>query len=71
LFDFSDFIGEKRELLFEGIGFSVPTDAEKVLKQIYGDYLTPPPESERLGHERYGTDIIFDCENSYELYKMV
>lgn len=68
-YEYDDFFGADRKLLFENTLFSVPTNAEKILEQNYGDYMTPPPVNERIGHERYCSAIIFDCDHSYEIYK--
>lgn len=43
------FVGEK-EMLFEGRSFPVPMKTEALLQNMYGDYMTPPEESERGGH---------------------
>jgi lipopolysaccharide cholinephosphotransferase len=39
--------GTPAELEFEGQRFMVPADYKTVLKNIYGDYMTPPPISKR------------------------
>ena len=39
--------GEGRMVKFEDTEFRIPVEAEKILSQEYGDYLTLPPESER------------------------
>lgn len=36
---------------FEDGVFPVPLEYDKVLTSLYGDYMTPPPESARTGHE--------------------
>ena len=35
---------------FEDLMLNGPADYDTVLKQMYGDYMTPPPESEREHH---------------------
>lgn len=42
--------GEGRMHEFEGIRCNIPVKAEKVLQQIYGDYMQLPPEEKRVGH---------------------
>lgn len=37
-------------LSFEGHLLKAPKDYDAVLRQAYGNYMTPPPESERQGH---------------------
>ncbi|MDO5132919.1 MAG: LicD family protein [Eubacteriales bacterium] len=37
----------KRTAIFEGQSFPVPKETEKVLEQLYGDYMTPPPVEKR------------------------
>ena len=36
-----------KKLEFEGELFNCPCAYDKVLKKIYGDYMTPPPERDR------------------------
>lgn len=38
------------ELEFEGHLFPAPAGWEELLSNMYGDYMTPPPETERGGH---------------------
>ncbi len=43
-----DFLGEPNQLLFNGEYFSVPTIPESFLSKRYGDYMTLPPEDQRV-----------------------
>lgn len=47
--------GEGRKYEFEGMLLNGPEDYETYLTQLYGDYMTPPPESERNWHS---TEIV-------------
>lgn len=40
-------LGTPVRIPFEGVELPVPADADGVLRSIFGDYMTPPPESER------------------------
>jgi len=40
------------EILFEGEKYSAPSNIDKYLKNIYGDYLKIPPENERIPKHR-------------------
>ena len=42
--------GEGKLYEFEGMMLKGPQDAETYLTQVYGDYMSPPPISERGGH---------------------
>lgn len=44
------YYGEGRECDFEGRRWRLPTECEKMLSSLYGDYMTPPPEDKRIGH---------------------
>lgn len=35
---------------FEGVPCLIPVESDKLLRQIYGDYMQLPPEEERVGH---------------------
>lgn len=55
---------------FEGMYFSAPEEYDYILTSIYGDYMTPPPESERhFGHEGSLGKIIHDHNTDYSVYK--
>lgn len=56
--------GKGKYLMYEGKEYRVPYNWEDVLERRYGDWRTPPPESEREGHG----DIIVDLENDYKTY---
>ena len=36
---------------FEDTSFKCVRDYDRYLKQLYGDYMTPPPEDKRVGHD--------------------
>ena len=42
----------QRQISFEGRSFFIPYKAEKILEQIYGDYLTLPPLEKRRFHAK-------------------
>ena len=44
------FFKESTKLNFEDIKISVPLEYAEYLKSIYGDYMTLPPEKDRVGH---------------------
>ena len=59
---------EMTTALFEGREYPVPVKYDKVLRQMYGDYMQLPPESERdTGHE-FGRDRIIDLHRDYREY---
>ena len=35
---------------FEDLTLLAPADYDRVLRQLYGDYMTPPPETEQNKH---------------------
>lgn len=46
-----DWFGKGKDVEFEGRKYIVPSNYDAYLTQIYGDYMTPPPEDKRGGHE--------------------
>ena len=38
---------------FEGMMFMIPDNYDCILKRLYGDYMTPPPSDECIGHHFY------------------
>ena len=41
------------EAEFEGHSFYIPNGYDEILKRVYGDYMTPPPEEKRYAHHSY------------------
>lgn len=48
-----EWLGKGRLHEFEGLSFNIPNDFDSILKKLYGDYMTPPPERECVGHHFY------------------
>ena len=67
LFDSSSF-SPTRPHIFEDQDFKIPNDYHYILTKLYGDYMVPPPESERNGHEGTLGKIIYDCNENYTSY---
>lgn len=60
----------KATVEFEGAMLAAPGDYDYVLTTLYGDYMTPPPESERyFGHEGAHGEIIYDHTTDYSVYR--
>lgn len=45
-----EWFARSAEMEFEGHPFPVPIGRDALLKNMYGDYMTPPAEEERQGH---------------------
>lgn len=61
----SSWYGEGVQVPFEGMQVTAPKEYDKLLTQIYGDYMTPPPVEKREGH--HDTQVL-DLEKSYTAY---
>lgn len=57
------------QLDFEDRKFTAPQNYDYILNQLYGDYMVPPPEPERNGHEGSLGKIIYDLECDYSIYQ--
>lgn len=62
LFDLSD-IFPLSEIEFEGHSFSAAGNIHNFLTELYGDYMTLPPESERVGHRPYRLSVGLQGED--------
>lgn len=58
VYDKALFEGEPLLADFDGMKVPLPPGNDALLKQIYGDYMTPPPEEKRVsGHHHYFMDL--------------
>lgn len=55
-----------RETVFEGAEAVWPNEIHEYLKQLYGDYMTPPPENKRERHMYVALDFGVYGEDEYE-----
>lgn len=67
-FNKEDMEGDNK-LMFEGRLTPVPNNYDRILTEIYGDYMTPPPVSERFNHDLDNNSVIYDFERSYKYYQ--
>ena len=51
-------LSEGAELMFEGVKFRVPTEYDKYLKRLYGDYMELPPVEKRVSHHHFVAHYI-------------
>ena len=49
----AEFFREIKRMKFEGRDFNVPVGYDGILSRTYGDYMTPPPEKDRISHHDY------------------
>ena len=59
------YFGDGIEGEFEGIKVVLPEKTHEYLTALYGDYMTLPPEEERVGHHYY---TVIDLGKSYKEY---
>ena len=50
---YSKWFGQGKMMEFEGKMYKVPSDTDAYLRFMYGDYMTPPPLKDRIGHDSY------------------
>ncbi len=65
----SHIFSERVKIKFEDAEFYMVKDYDQYLTLAYGDYMTPPDEKDRGGHESTLGEIIIDLENDYTKYK--
>ena len=51
--------GEEKTLPFEGGEYPVPCAYHTYLTEMFGDYMTPPPKEEQMGHELRLGEIVW------------
>lgn len=61
----ADWYGEGKQVTFEGIEVTIPTQYEKWLTQVYGDYMQLPPEEKRKSHHPLA---VMDLDHPYTQY---
>ena len=57
--------GDGKEYPFEDLLITGPADADYVLKQMYGDYMTPPPDSENTANH-HALELIDNVDQKYD-----
>ena len=57
-----EWVKESKEAPFEDRKYLIPTMYDEILTEFYGDYMTPPDESNRTGHG----EIILSFNKNYE-----
>lgn len=62
-------LGKYKKIRFEDDYFNTFDDYNLYLTNLYGDYMTPPPENKRGGHSDELGNIIFDLNKDYKDYK--
>lgn len=65
----SEIFFEFTELPFEDFNFKTMLKYHEYLTLEYGDYMTPPKEEERTGHEAGLGEIYMDVNTDFRVYK--
>lgn len=60
---------ESVTLPFEGLRLNAPAGYHNIVTTLYGDYMTPPPEDKRGGHDLTMGEIIWDLHRDYRSYQ--
>lgn len=69
VFKRKDFFGEAVRLPFEDDVFDAPKAYDGILTKMYGDYMTLPPENERIGHDGENGEILWSVESGPEKFR--
>lgn len=64
-----ELLGKYTKIRFEDDYFNTFDAYDLYLTNLYGDYMTPPPENKRGGHSDELGNIIFDLHKDYIEYK--
>ena len=51
---------------FEDRKYTAPAGYDKILTELYGDYMTPPPKKDRHGHGAESKNIILSFDKEYD-----
>ncbi len=65
IFYSTELVKEVAPMEFEGKQYPCPKNTHEYLTYLYGDYMTPPPESARTGH----SGVIIDLDKNYTEYQ--
>lgn len=49
----SDWFGKGKKAYFGKRQYIIPSQSDKILKHVYGDYMKLPPKKDRIGHHNY------------------
>ncbi len=62
-----EYFGEGVKAEFEGLKVIIPSDYDKYLTRLYGDFMKLPPEEKRVPHHEC---TIIDLDKSYKEYEV-